>query len=141
VYLAGFELDSFETIPVMQRCALVVALCNALTGINRAYLRNAGHGNTPPLYQSGVRYADQTLGDDKWRDIPRLLSIGEGACEDLASWRCAELHLIGERRAYIDVDTYPVPDGRIVYHVVVVRASGAREDPSAMLGMNAVVAP
>ena len=137
MYKAGFELESFETIPVMQRCALVIAMCDALTAINRAYLRNQseqGHA-TPPLYYSGVRYGDQTLGADKWRDIPRLLLVGKGACEDLASWRCAELHIIGERGAYIDVDTYPLPEEKIVYHVVVVRATGLREDPSALLGM------
>jgi hypothetical protein len=139
VYLAGFELESFETIPVNQRCALVIALCDALVGINKAYLRHQGLGRTPPLYQSGVRYKDQVLGHDKWKDIPRLLATKRGACEDLASWRCAELHIIGETSAYIDVDTYPMPDDKIVYHVVLVRGSGVREDPSAMLGMSSPV--
>jgi hypothetical protein len=139
MYIAGFELESFETIPVGERCALVIALCDSLVGINKAYLRNMGYGMTPPLYRSGVRYADQILGADKWRDIPRLLAVGKGACEDLASWRCAELHIIGETGAYIDVDTYPLEGRKIVYHVVVVRATGEREDPSAMLGMKSAV--
>jgi len=139
MYLAGFELESFEVIPVSERCALVIALCDSLVGINKAYLRSVGYGKTPPLYQSGVRYSDQILGADKWRDIPRLLATGRGACEDLASWRCAELHIIGETNAYIDVDTFPLPGNKIVYHVVVVRGSGEREDPSAMLGMKSAV--
>jgi hypothetical protein len=141
VYVAGFELEAFEEIPVDQRCALVLALCDALTAVNRAYLRHKGFGKTVPLYASHVRYQDQILGADKWKDIPRLLETGRGACEDLASWRVAELHVTGERTAFVDVDTYPLPDGRIVYHVVVIRPmlGGLREDPSAMLGMKTPV--
>lgn len=138
MYLANFELDSFEIVPVEERCALVLALCDALTAIDRAFLRRVG-ANVPGLYESGVRYKNQTWGLDKWKDIPRLLATGTGACEDLASWRVAELHVKeGERSAFIDVDTFPTSDG-IVYHVVVVRPTkGLREDPSAFLGMNSV---
>lgn len=137
MYSATFEIESFDVIPIACRCALVIALTEALASINLKYLRfaRADMGDFPPLYQSGVRYGAQTMGRDKWRDIPRLLETKRGACEDLAAWRVAELRVAGYA-AHIDVDTFEMPNGSIIYHVVVVRDGGVREDPSAVLGMS-----
>lgn len=137
MYSATFEIESLDALPIPCRCALVIALTEALASCNLMYLRHVGAAKSngfPSLYTSGVRYGAQRMGKDKWRDIPRLLETKAGACEDLAAWRAAELRLIGEP-ALIDVDTFEMADGSIIYHVVVLRAGGVREDPSAVLGM------
>jgi hypothetical protein len=136
VYTASFELESFEAIPVECRCALVIALTEALASINLRFLRHMVRigRQVPPLYGTGVRYGAQKMGRDRWQDIPRLLITGAGACEDLAAWRAAELRMFGEA-APIDVETFQMRDGSVIYHVVIKRANGSREDPSAALGM------
>ena len=136
MYSASFELESFEVIPVACRCALVIDLTEALARMNLRYLRYMAKigRQVPPLYSTGVRYGAQKLGHDKWRDIPRLLVTGRGACEDLAAWRAAELRMFGER-APIDVQTFEMANGSIIYHVTIQRADGTKEDPSAALGM------
>lgn len=136
MYFAGFELESMDVIPVKCRCALVIALVDALAGVNLQYLRfmAAHRRQLPPMYTTGVRWQNQVMGNDKWRDIPRLLVTGKGSCEDLAAWRAAELRLFGEA-AKIDVETYELGNGSIIYHVTVERPDGSKEDPSAALGM------
>lgn len=104
----------------------------ALATIDYIYLLN--NPSTPPLYKSGVVYSNQVLGSDDWLDIPTCLDYGFGACEDLAAWRVAELAMQGER-AFIDVDTQIGKGNITVFHVVVKRADGRREDPSKILGM------
>lgn len=139
MYSAIIESEAFDQLALGDRHDLVMALANALVNINAAYLDKVP--NTPLLYESGVTYhnqpGEQHPGQlDRWRDIPRLIQAGYGACEDLAAWRVAELNAGGETGARIGVITQQSPvDGSVMYHVVVIRANGQPEDPSALLGM------
>ena len=89
---------------------------------------------TPALYRSGVRYKpDPIAGQELFAGVPGIIARGGADCEDLASWRVAELRLRGERaRARISWrrrgDTWR-------YHVTVRRGDGSVEDPSKRLGM------
>lgn len=131
-YKGTFVLESFDLLPIDMRCALVVYLTRALATIDYLFLKF--HRDTPSLYQCDVVYRNQKWGDDQWWDIPTLIRMGKGACEDFVAWRVAELTLAGEA-AKVDVITQQDNQGRVVYHVVVKRENGQIEDPSALLGM------
>jgi hypothetical protein len=55
---------------------------------------------------------------------------GGGDCEDLATWRAAELRAVGEPARVIVYRSAPS-----VLHAVVRRGDGRIEDPSRRLGM------
>ncbi len=98
----------------------VVALNRVIMG--RTYI--------PPLYQSGVRYRAEEPGQENWRTADDVYTRGFGDCEDLATWRAAELQLRGEL-AGVDIKR----SGFRRFHARVRRASGRIEDPSKLLGM------
>lgn len=114
-------------------------LCETLTRENVRYLlRNP---NAPLLYRSGAFYREQP---EYWLAIPHALVAiwtGDGLdCKSLAAWRTAELRVHGQEwRARCVVSGHDSPEGT-VYHVRVARGDGRIEDPSALLGMNSVVA-
>lgn len=92
----------------------------------------------PRLYKSGVRYQrEQCLVASVPETCERFLTAVQlliervGDCDDLASYRCAELIHTGED-----------PDARAIvlrtrsgWHAIVKRGDGSIEDPSAKLGM------
>jgi len=138
VYKPAFRLRSFETIAEGHKFAVLKHLLEALTVANVAYLLR--HPHTPNLYESGVRYEEEPPGRDEWQDIPDTIARRTGDCEDLASWRVAELRVRGgEPRAthVISVAELPNGDGDLVttYHIRVLRQDGTAEDPSRVLGM------
>lgn len=45
----------------------------------------------PPLYQSGIIYAEDPPGAISLADIPTVLTRGWGHCAHLSAWLCAEL--------------------------------------------------
>lgn len=106
-------------------------LCLAL--LTTANVQALKTGKFPRLYASGVRYRRERPEErESWRTIPVVLAEGHGDCEDLASWRAAELRVSGEdpqARPFI----YRTRSGS--YHVVVRRGDGEVEDPSRLLGM------
>lgn len=113
------------------------ALLACLFSLDRLYL--ASHPHTPRLYESGVRYCRERDVEDeiyhreeRWRTVPAVLQGKHGDCEDLASFRAAELVVTGE-------DTAARPHIREVipgcWHVVVLRGDDTFEDPSRVLGM------
>lgn len=115
-----------------ERC--LYYMLEAMTLINESYLR--ANPRTPLLYQSGVRYS-QECRDEQWQDIPVTLKRGYADCEDLATYRVAELRVrFGERRAKVFLKHHysPLRD-HYTYHVMVRRANGKIEDPSRRLGM------
>ena len=84
----------------------------------------------PPLYQAHVRYRREPRGRERWQLAPETYQLGYGDCEDLATWRAAELWLGGW------------PARPVVYragphqlHVIVNKGDGTYEDPSRVLGM------
>lgn len=109
---------------------------DALFRIDCSYLGN--HPDTPLIYQSGVRYKREPLGQERWQDVPTLLKERFGDCEDLACWRAAELYVRGvparpafRYRKAVTKGGKPIT----VYHIVVSLPGGAIEDPSRALGM------
>jgi hypothetical protein len=84
----------------------------------------------PTLYASGVRYERED--GEQWRSPLAILgSTRRADCEDLASWRVADLRVAGESGARVEV----VRTGPSTLHAVVRRANGEIEDPSRKLGM------
>ena len=104
----------------------------------------------PPLYASGVRYAEEPPGHEDWLDVWHVLRDGEADCEDLAAYLCAELRADGVDaepvikwqwvpRAMMIQQGYP-PDklparGVWLVHCCVRMPDGTVEDPSKRLGM------
>lgn len=138
-YSPLFTLGSFDELPPARKCRLVLGLVRALVEIDVEYLLQ--HPETPPLYQSGVVYRPQqsvqgsaTPGLDHWWDVPTCRAAGEGSCEDLASWRVAELRLAGYEHVRPFVHSKVAPGGMTIYHIVVMTPDG-EEDPSKALGM------
>ena len=107
-------------------------LVEALTAADTGYLRI--HSETPWLYASGVRYAEDDEEREGWTDIPETLARGVGDCKDLVAWRVAELRVRSRESALPQVSFARVGH-RVKFHVVVVRADGRVEDPARVLGM------
>lgn len=80
-----------------------------------------------------------TLGEmcgagEHFREIPRIIQNGGGDCDNVASWRAAELRELGiNARPYITWRRRQ--DGGMTYHVIVRWPDGSSEDPSLLLGM------
>jgi hypothetical protein len=129
-----FRLRSFDELEPTERETVLRLLLEALITENIAYLRV--HPDTPWLYQSGVTYEEEEGERDDWTDIAETRALGVGDCEDLASWRIAELRVRAREAAAIPyVSARIVGGNRTVFHVAVRRADGRIEDPSRVLGM------
>jgi hypothetical protein len=102
--------------------------------VNQFYMRLH---HVPSLYSSGVRYQEEPEGTvEEFATIPVVLKRKWGDCDDLAPWRCAELRETGENAHIRIIWKKSRITGRRMYHVVVRRADGTIEDPSARLGMH-----
>lgn len=104
----------------------ISAVLEGLTGFNYAWM--TAQGGAPLLYESGVVYRRERAGNDDWLTAPQLLEKGYGDCEDVATYRAAELRCEGEPARAIAIRTR-----RGKFHAVVQRADGAIEDPSLIL--------
>lgn len=86
----------------------------------------------PRLYSGHIRYEREPPGQERWQTAYETARRGFGDCEDLASYRLAELYFFdGEDGARIKV----LKISPVLRHVVVLRANGQIEDPSKLLGM------
>lgn len=75
-----------------KRFAPIIIALKALCDINVWHLENPGpDGPYPKLYESGVFYEQEKPGKEDWLDLPTLLKLGKGDCEDLACVRVAEI--------------------------------------------------
>lgn len=126
-----FKADLFADPSDLQRSERALRhLLRAFVAINLDYLRT--HPNTPLLYQAGVRY-EREMGTEEWRGIPIVLKHKAGDCEDLASWRVAELIYHGMPA---QIFLKKKKKGNFyLFHVMVQHADGRIEDPSRRLGM------
>lgn len=98
-------------------------LLHGLVAIDKGWLKQHG---PKPLYESGVRYRLENE-TEAWLDVGHVLSRGYGDCEDLASWRVAELQLAGiEAQPHIE---WRKIDGRLIYHILVWRKTADRNLP------------
>lgn len=115
------------------------ALLEELVRANEAWLR--ANPRAPNLYDAGVRYGLEAIGEDEFNAIPFVLSSRVGDCEDLASWRAAELRVRSGVAAKARVTSTPFTQGgRAIdlFHVTVQYPDGRIEDPSERLGMRDV---
>lgn len=103
--------------------------CRCLCAYNVKWLRE--HPETPPLYQSGVRYVEQPIGVEQFKPIPLVLAAGQGDCNQLAPWRAAEIRVRNGIKALPEVKQM----GPKLFHVFVRLPNGEVEDTSARLGM------
>lgn len=108
------------------RGVVLAELVQALARVNARLIRRG----LPGLYESGARYRRESEGREEWRDAARVARDRVGDCEDLAAYRVGELLARGERAC---AHVYQPRPG--LWHVVVRRADGTIEDPSARLGM------
>lgn len=116
-------------IPDSLGAAAIDAALEGLVGIASSELATGAY---PALYDSGVRYVREPPGSERWSPPSVVLGRGYGDCEDLASWRAAELRVTGEDpRARARV----VRSGPRTWHAIVERGDGSIEDPSRILGM------
>jgi hypothetical protein len=132
VYAPLFQLRAFDTINDHAKGVVLIHLLEGLIAADVAYLLDTP--NTPWLYESGVVYEEEPDGRDHWQDIPTTLALRVGDCEDLGSWRVAELRVRSREHAK-PVIRSSIIGHRTVYHVAVQRADGRLEDPSKRLGM------
>ena len=109
-------------------------LLDALVEVNRLYLRTH---YVPPVYKSGVRYKQEPEDGkpEEFAAIPMVLVRGWGDCDDLVSWRIAELRNAGENAKVRLKWAFDPIRGARMYHVLVRRSNGQVEDPSKRLGM------
>ena len=141
-YRVTFELDAFNgTRDAQESLEDLVAMLNCLIEVNSIYLRH--HPNTPLLYNAGIRYEEEPIGAEYWRDIPTVMRYRLADCEDLAAW------LIAEKRVRFGIPARPLiipqlraptsvrPEGSYLYHIAVATpdAPGGVDDPSKRLGM------
>ncbi len=104
-----------------------------LTEIDALLLRR--HPEYPGIYDGHVRYEEEPLGQEDWQDAPTSIALGIADCEDLASWRAAELNVRYGVRARPSFIWRKRPNGSYLYHIQVTHPNGAVEDPSRRLGM------
>jgi hypothetical protein len=138
VYDPRFSLRSFDALSGDAKVAVLTALLEALILADSLMLRT--DSSLPFLYDAGVRYEAEELGDDDWRDVLAILDHAGGDCEDLASWRVADLRVrLSEPSARPHVTSsqvvHPTEGPYTLYHIQVLRADGSVEDPSKLLGM------
>lgn len=129
-FAPGFDVE--HGMVVLRECL------RALTNINEDMMRRL---DLPLLYESGVRYQREPHGVEEWQDALETVRRGHGDCEDLASYRAAELRVRYGIPAIADFTLREVPqeDGSVtrVFHIIVRGPGGYREDPSRLLGMGA----
>jgi hypothetical protein len=139
IYRPRLLLRTFASLGASDRTACIAHLVEALARIDTVWL--LAHPETPDLYTSGVRYVPRGLGwcGDDWRDIPEVLRLKNGVCEDLTAWRIAELRLRHGINAEPVISSELTPmqggDELVVYHVQLGLPDGSLEDPSVWLGM------
>lgn len=111
------------------------AALEGLTGVNEVLMRR--NPSFPPLYSTGARWEIRPgdPSETEWRYAPNVATEGWGDCQDLSSYRAAELRVTGED-PHAKVRVYPTGPNR--YHAVVARGNGMVEDPSVILGMSPV---
>lgn len=99
----------------------------------RDYLANRGAPES--VVSAFLEMANQVGAGEHFRDIPRIIENGGGDCDNVASWRAAELRELGiNARPYITWRKRS--DGGTTYHVIVRWPDGSSEDPSLLLGMS-----
>ncbi len=132
MYDFTIELSSFESLSPQAKVRFLLAQLEALIAANVGYLESGAH--VPSLYHAGIRYTPDVQGDEKWKDIARVIGTRAGNCKEFAAWRVAELRFRGDPLARCVVTVTPLPQYTL-FHITVRRGDGTLEDPSRALGM------
>lgn len=133
MYQPHFELAGFD--PSRGSQALIRAHDTLLWALCQLNVQWLGDNPTaPPLYDSGVVYEPERDGYELWCDIPRLLELGFGDCEDLACYLAADLIVSGYKAHPFSIITAESTPRSTMFHVMVSTPWGI-EDPSRELGM------
>lgn len=98
----------------------------------RAWLEKKGASND--VMEAFRSLAGQVGAGECFREIPRIIENGGGDCDNVASWRVAELRELGIW-AKPGIRWRERSDGGTTYHVIVLWPDGTDEDPSLLLGM------
>lgn len=143
-YRITFVTDAFKGPEELKLSNTILQIMlDALFEVDKAWLKSdpkipsiyASGVNKTPKGQTHMRYVQEPIGQEDWKDIPTCIKDGQGDCEDLACWRAAELvvrHGIQARPTF----TFKVrPGGGYLYHIIVLYPDGTKEDPSRQLGM------
>jgi hypothetical protein len=146
-----FDMDGFAWADRRRAARRMQILLDALTKIHLDHLRH--YPRTPSLYESGVVYEREPPGREDWQDILTTLRRGGGDCEDLATWRAADLLMrgiparaFGRPRPMLipgacsngDIACQGEPQMGTLWHILVRLPNGVVEDPSLKLGMKGV---
>ena len=115
---------------------VVRALGEGLVLGNRLHLE--AYPETPDLYDSGVRYIDESDRPEQGIDIPAIIQAGGSDCLNLSAWRIAELRQRENEKAKFRIFWKKYDDGFRLFHVLVRRGNGNLEDPSKLLGMGKI---
>ena len=112
----------------------IEAVAEGLVRLNVALMRFADEKGVelPPLYESGITYRREPRGREWWEsaeDVAALATKRSGDCEDLASYRAAELRYWDGELARVAI----LRTKRGTFHAVVEREDGTLEDPSRIL--------
>lgn len=106
---------------------LQIAL-EGMTKVNEWHIARAlkkamkGEGKPiPPLYASGVRYQEDPPGHEDWRDCYGVMQRGVGDCDQLTSWRTAELRVAG-------IDAEPVLKWQWIPRDVFIKSQKSEKD-------------
>jgi hypothetical protein len=132
-YTIGVVLGGLDSLSDRAAERVIEALIDGLAVANLEYLK--AHPETPMLYASGVRYEDEESLLDEWRNIPAVLALGVGDCDDLVPWRIAELWMAGYSQARAIAHLQRMKEGKVLFHVLVRIQGNQTEDPSQRLGM------
>lgn len=123
----------------LSRRALQTML-DALYRIDVLYLQ--AHPETPRIYDpraargtSRILYMEEPIGQEEWQDIPTCMKMGIADCEDVASWRAAELTVKDGIPARPIFHEHKRPNGSYLYHILTRYPNGRLEDPSQIKGM------
>lgn len=133
---------SFDTGNEQVSNVVLEGLLECLVQINVALMQSRSF---PDLYATRVRYKQEPLGEENWRDAAIVLSSGWGDCEDLAAYRVAELrvkHGLPAKCVFrwktFNVQTSTGSRKVKLYHILAGVWQGQQlllEDPSKRLGM------
>lgn len=136
MYIAAYELDSFDHLDVNDRVFCLQAMLENLIKINVRFLKK--FPNTLKFYEAVPQYVikRRPFDIDRWQDIPRTIRIRNGDCKDFVCWRVAECFMAGEPEVGPHVKVSQIRD-LIVYHITVRHTFPQywEEDPSAAMGM------
>lgn len=110
---------------VIPRAHYLSALVSGLVAVDRELIADL---SLPSLYTTKVVYRREGRGFERWQTADEVIRSGSGDCEDLASYRAAELQLAGE-----DAEAIVYRTMRRTFHVVVRREDGSIDDPSRVL--------